>query len=98
MGHDQAAVRRVGEGRDGVFDLAGIAYIDRVYLYLQRLRRGPNGDELGNSSRVGSIPQDGCSPHARRDLLEKLQPFSAQPVLESHEAGSVATRPGQRID
>src|SRR5262249_33475823 len=33
-----------------------------------------------------------------RELLEKLQPFSAQTIFEQHEAGGVAARPGEAID
>jgi len=42
--------------------------------------------------------RDRRSRHARRDLLEQFQPFSAQAVFENHEAGGVAARPRQTID
>ena len=46
----------------------------------------------------GGIPKDRRSRHARRDLLEQLQPFPAQAVFELHKAGGVAARPRQAID
>jgi hypothetical protein len=47
---------------------------------------------LAESRRTGRARQPG------RDLLEQLQPFSAQAVFEIHEAGNVAARPRQAID
>ena len=44
------------------------------------------------------IPKDRRSRHARRDLLEQLQPFPAHAVFESHETGGVAARPRQAVD
>ena len=39
---------------------------------------------------IGGIAKDRRSRHARRDLFEQLQPFSAQAVLERRETGGVA--------
>ena len=52
----------------------------------------------GRSRRVGGIPKDRRSRHARRDLLEQLQPFPADAVFEIHETGGVAARPRQAVD
>jgi hypothetical protein len=41
---------------------------------------------------------DRRSRHARRDLLEQLQPFPADAVFESHETRGVAARPRQAVD
>jgi hypothetical protein len=38
------------------------------------------------------------SLQAGRDLLEQLQPFAAQAVFVSHEAGYSAARAGQAVD
>src|SRR5262249_28727286 len=38
--HDQAAARGAREGRDGAFDLTGIAHVDRSDLHLERRRGG----------------------------------------------------------
>ena len=46
----------------------------------------------------GGIPKDRRSRHARRDLLEQLQPFRAHAVFELSEAGRVAARPRQALD
>ena len=48
--------------------------------------------------RCGGIPKDRHSRHARRDLLEQLQPFPADAVFEMHEPGGVAARPRQALD
>jgi hypothetical protein len=37
-------------------------------------------------------------PHARHDLLEQFQPFSAHAVFEQHEAGDIAAGPRQVVD
>src|SRR5262249_37700990 len=36
--------------------------------------------------------------HARRDLLEQLQPFRAEAELEEEETGGIAARPRQAVD
>ena len=45
--------------------------------------------------RCGWIPKDCRSRHARRDLLEQLQPFPAHAVFKLHKTGGVAARPRQ---
>ncbi len=47
---------------------------------------------------LGGIPKDRRPRHARRDLLEQLQPFPAHAVFERHETGGVAARPRQAVD
>jgi hypothetical protein len=44
------------------------------------------------------FPNDCRSRHARSNLLEQLQPFSAQAVFERKKAGGVATRARQAVD
>ena len=44
------------------------------------------------------IAKDRHARHARRDLLEQLQPFPAHAVFERGEAGGVAARPRQALD
>jgi hypothetical protein len=46
----------------------------------------------------GGIPKDRRSRHARRDLLEQIQPFPAQAIFILDKAGGVAARPRQAID
>ena len=73
---------RAREGRDGALDLAGVAHVDRAHLHPERRRHGLDGAELADPGRYGGIPKDRRSRHARRDLLEQLQPFPAQAVFE----------------
>jgi len=63
----------------------------------ERRRHGLDGAELGVSGRVAAISKDCRSGHVWRDLLEQLQPFPAQTVLEQQEAGGVAARSGKTI-
>jgi hypothetical protein len=39
---------------------------------------------------LGGIPKDRRSRHARRDLLEQLQPFPADAVFENHETREIS--------
>jgi hypothetical protein len=96
-GHDQTAIRGAREGRDGALDLAGVAH-DRNYFHAERRRYGLDCGELADPGSHGGIPNDCRSRHARRNLLEQLQPFSAQAVFEQKEAGGVATRARQAVD
>ena len=80
--HDQAAIRRSRECRDGALDFASIAHIDRAHLHPERRRHGLDGGKLADPGGDGRIPQDRRSRHAGRDLLEQLQPFSAHAVFE----------------
>ena len=47
---------------------------------------------------MAGIPKDRHPRHARRDLLEQLQPFAADAVFELREPGDVAARPRQARD
>ena len=96
--HDQAAIRGAREGRDGALDLAGVAHVDRAQLHPERRRHGLDGAELADPGGYGGIPKDRRSRHARRDLLEQLQPFPAHAVFERDKTGGVAARPRQAVD
>jgi hypothetical protein len=74
---DQAAIRGAREGRDAALDLVGVAQVDRAYLHADRRRHGLDYGELGGASGCEGIPKDRRSRHARRNLLEQLQPFPA---------------------
>ena len=96
--HDQAAIRSVRECRDGALGLAGVAHVDRAYFHSERRRHSLDEVKLAGSGAKGSIPEDRRSRHARRDLFEQLQPFSADAVFEIHKSGGVAVRPRQAAD
>ena len=91
--HDQAAIRGAREGRDGALDLAGIAHVDRAHLHAERRRHGLDSRRTGRSRRRCRIAKDRRARHARRDLLEQLQPFAAQAVFERMKP--VALPPGR---
>ena len=74
------------------------SHVDCVHLDPERWRHGLDGAELADPARIGGIAKNSSSFHARRDLLEQFQPFPAQTVFESHEAGYVAARLGQAVD
>src|SRR5207245_2696152 len=54
--------------------------------------------ELADPRGDGGIPKNRRPRYARHDLLEQLQPFPAQAVLELQKAGSVAAWPCQALD
>ena len=80
--HDQAAAGGAREGRNCAFDLGGVAHVDRANLHPERGCRGLDSAPLARTGRLGGIPKDRRSRHARRDLLEQVQPFRAIAVLE----------------
>ena len=97
-GHDQSTIWGSREGRDDALDLAGVALVERADLHPERRRHGLNDTELGGAGGCVGIPQDRHSLHAGRDLLEQLQPFSADAVFEKHETGGVAARVRKAVD
>jgi hypothetical protein len=96
--HDQTAIRCAGEGRDSALDLGRIAEVDRAHIHSDRARHGLNDGELPDPGGYGGITKDRRPRHARRDLLEQLQPFSAQIVFELNKTGRVAAGPSQTRD
>jgi hypothetical protein len=59
---------------------------------------GLDDGELADSGCYGGVSNDGRTRHARRDLLEHLQPLAAQTVFELEKTGRVAARPRQALD
>jgi hypothetical protein len=57
-----------------------------------------NGSELTCPGGYGGVPQYRRARQARSNLLEQLQPFSAQAVLKLHEAGGIAAGTRKTID
>ena len=58
----------------------------------------PGTGELPGPGGDGGIPKHRPSRHARRDLLEQLQPFSADAVFELGKTRGVAARTRQAVD
>src|SRR5262249_58526234 len=54
--HDQAAIRRAREGRDGAFDLDGVAHVDRAHLDPKGRRHGLDYAELAGPGGYGGAP------------------------------------------
>jgi hypothetical protein len=71
-----AAIRLAREGSDAALDLAGVAQADRSQLHSERRRRALDGAKLVAPAH-GRSAHDRHSLHLGRDLLEQLQPFSA---------------------
>src|SRR5262245_38933857 len=80
--HDQAAIRGTRKGRDSALDLTGVAHVDRANVHSERRRHRLGGAELADSLRQGGVSKDRDTRHARRDLLEQLQPFRADTVFK----------------
>jgi hypothetical protein len=74
------------------------AIVDWDDLHPERWRHGLDDAELGGTGGRGGIPKDRRSRHARRDLLEQLQPFPGHAVFSGHKTGGVAARPRQAFD
>src|SRR5262245_59210853 len=96
--HDQAAIRGTREGRDSALDLASVTHIDWDHLRPDRWREGLDDTQLAAPSGQCSVPNDCRSSHARRDLFEQLQPFSADAVFVYTETGDITAGPRQTID
>ena len=62
-------------------------------LHAQRRRHGLDYRELPDPGGDGGVPKDRRARHARRDLLEQLQPFAAE--LYSNCMKPVALPPGR---
>jgi hypothetical protein len=78
--------------------IAGVAYVDRADLHIERRCHGLDCAELADASSDGRIAQDRHSGRAGCDLLEQLQPFPTHAVLDNREPGGVATWPRQAFD
>ena len=73
-------------------------HLNRAHLHPDRRRHGLDCAELAGPGRLRGIAND-CRPrHGRCDLLEQLQPFSADAILEESETSGVAAGPRQAID
>ena len=96
--HDQTAIPGALEGRDGSLDLGRVAHVDRAQLNAERRRRGLDRTELTGPGGYGGIAKNGHSLHARRDLLEQLQPLSTHAVFIRGETRDVAARSRQAVD
>src|SRR5262249_26782804 len=95
---NQATIRRTRKGRDCAFNLTCLTRVDRDQFQSERRCRSLDCAELASSGRNFGIANDGYPGHSWRNLLEQLQPFHAQTVLQTDKACGVATRPRQAID
>ena len=95
--HDQPAIQRAREGRDGALDSPASRTLTGL-TSTPRRRHSLDNAELAGPGGYGGIPKDRRARHARRDLLEQLQPFPAHAVFEQEETGDIAARPRQAID
>ena len=66
-----------------LLDLSGDARVDRAYVHPERRRRGLNDGELADPGSDDWIAKHGRTRHARRDLLEQLQPFRADDCIRT---------------
>ena len=96
--HDQTAIRSAREAGDRALDRGCITNVDRAHLYPERRCHRLHRTKLTGSKGEVGIAKDRHLLHARRDFLEKLQPFCADAILESDKAGGVAARARQAID
>src|SRR2546421_13007020 len=86
------------EGTDSALDLAGIAQSNRAQLDTERRRHGLQSAQLSGARGYRSISKDCNALEVRRDLLQQLEPFPADAVLEIGEPGRIAARARQAVD
>ena len=91
--HNQASVRGARESRHGALNLSGVAHVDRAHLHPKRWRYGLDRAKLADPGRLPGISNDCGAGYVWRDLLEQLQPFSAQTVF--HTIKPVVFPPGR---
>src|SRR5258708_25421928 len=96
--HDQTAIRRTCEGRDGALDFIGIAYIDWIYFHSEQRGRALDDRKLAVSGALGGIPKNRYPVHVRRHLLEQFQPFPGCAVFHTHEPPDGTARPRPALD
>ena len=63
-----------------------------------RRRDGLNDGKLARSPALRRVAKHRDPGHTWRDLFQQFQPFSAEGVFRSHEAGDVAARLRQALD
>jgi hypothetical protein len=80
--HDQPAIRDACEDRKGTLNLLGIAHVYGAYLDCNGGRHGLNRGPKAKAGANGRITQNRSARDVRRDLLEQLQPFRADAVIE----------------
>src|SRR5262245_32022174 len=71
---------------------------DRPHLHPERWGRSLDRAELARPRRYGGILKECHSLYAGRDLLEELQPFSADAVFIKHKTSSITAWPGESFD
>ena len=96
--HDETAIRLARECRNRPVYLAWVTYIDRAHFQAKRRCHSLDHRKLADPGGRGGIAKHCRLRHARRDLLEQFQPFSAQAVVKHHKAGRVAAGPRQLLD
>ena len=98
--HDQAAVRRAGEGLDGALNVGGVV-LDRTEHNVDPERRA-QGLALAQvviikGGRLG-VGHEGGAHKAGRDLLEHREPLAGDAGFVLHHASDIAARPRQAGD
>src|SRR5262245_66452657 len=96
--HDQPTVRRARERRDAALDLGRGPRIDWAQLHPGRAREGLDDSPLPGPGAGSKISEDPYALDLRRDLLQQLEPFSAQVVIELDETRNVSARLRHAID
>src|SRR6516162_3419689 len=95
---DKASIRKARKFRDPALDLAGIARVDRNNVDADRSCYRLNDGELPDAGGYGRVPDNPDADGRWHRLLEQLQPFRAQAVIELHEAGHIAAGLREALD
>src|SRR6516164_8533008 len=97
-GQDQTAIRPACERCNGLLNLVGITKANDVYVYSDGRCCGLNDGELSDPARSIGIATDCNAAQMRRDLLEQLQPFPGERILEPCKSSGIAARLCQTFD
>ena len=97
--HQQTAIRLARESFDRMLDIgADAVHIGFDEFQANCWRGGLDRIAVESRIRVLGVRDDRGAAHARRDLLQQLQPFRPDGVFEIGKAGNIASRPSQTFD
>src|SRR3954451_3782527 len=88
--YDEPGISGLRQSRERVLDIGRAARVYRARLKAQHWRDGLDDAPLSNAGRDVGVSKDPDALEAGRNLLQQLQPFAADAVVEASEPGGVA--------
>src|SRR6185369_978719 len=87
---DQATIRTACKFGDRLLHVFGISPTERGQFHPKRRGHRLDGSELTDIRRDRWVSNDADTRNAGRDLLEQLQPFCADAILENWKSSHIA--------